>query len=36
MNVIACIEDPVIIEKILTHLDEEVPATTVVFYSINI
>jgi len=26
MHVIACIEDPVVIEKILTHLDETVPA----------
>jgi hypothetical protein len=24
--VIACIEDPMVIEKILTHLDETVPA----------
>lgn len=27
MNVIACIEDPLIIKKILTHLDENVPVT---------
>ena len=26
VKVIACIEDPVVIEKILTHLDETVPA----------
>lgn len=27
VKVIACIEDPVVIEKILTHLDETAPAT---------
>jgi hypothetical protein len=27
VRVIACIEDPVFIEKILSHLDEKVPAT---------
>ena len=26
-KVVACIEDPVVIEKILTHLDETAPAT---------
>jgi len=27
VKVIACIEDPVVIEKILIHLDETAPAT---------
>jgi len=27
VKIIACIEDPVVISKILTHLDETAPAT---------